>query len=295
MKTDAALGIKIQLDCGKSVKVARIREHLCKMIGEDLFSYYNKENPEELRKVMFLLYKSSRVGGGKTSWRERLTLQPCLLEYSKENFTLFAGSNKKVEDRAKPILHFNKAICDLDKNGTLSLKRSDSNQPPEYITDVLFLETLIQKYINLHQRKNFDFHDDRTLMDDGLCDAIKAARKIVSSLIGVEPFYSDSLPQSILKKLELNLIQNDLLSTIKSAKINYDLSWFDSSKFITALKAFSTVGSMELILTQVFCKDRFPDSFPRILEVMLGGYVQKGYQFLSPLLLKHWRSGSIRN
>ncbi|WP_418607407.1 hypothetical protein ACNSN2_11415 [Pseudoalteromonas sp. US3C1013] len=283
MKTDAALKRKIELDFGKSVKIARIREHLCKMVGVDLFSYYNKENPEGLREVMFLLYKSSQVDGGKTSWRDRLTLQLSLLEYSKENFTLFAGSNREVEDRAKPILNFNRSICELGRNGTLSLKRNDCNQPPEYIIKVMVLEKIIQDYINSHQRKNFNFNDDRTLMDDGLDGAINAARKVVSSLKGMNPFYSDSMPESILKKMELNLIQNDLLSTIKSAKKNRDISWFDSGKFITALRKFNSLDSLELSLTEAFYQDCIPDSFSMVLEVMLGGYVQKR---LLPLKLK---------
>lgn len=285
MKTDIELQEKITSTFDKEANIHRLKNNLVRMLGKKTSNELQKKDGEAYRNALFFLYQASQIDAGKTRWRDKLSIVKGDIEpYRKEDYDFYSGVNAEegANIRRLPINHFLASLSAKTKKDEPYLKREnlykgeEEHNPekglPRYIKNLLMWETSVHNIINIHQRINYDFSLHTTSMDDGLDDAIEFVQSMIDA-IDVDETHVENVYTTITKNLELNLIQNDTLTTIASAKLNKNLDWIDLDAFIRGLRSFESLDDLKYAL-RITHGCELPSGFVKVVEYALVQYVK---------------------
>lgn len=264
------LQLEIEALHGTQIQMSRVTKVLQTWIGPKTYEHFEQTDPSGLFVCLAAIYGVSQLDGGKKRWRDKVTPVSEGIAYRRADHSL-----RENKENLVPLFTLYQLLGDYEGGKQIELFRHGDILTTPYIDQTQELELAAQDYLNAHQRQHHDFHDEYTLMDDGLIEAVADANAIMEKVLKQSGANTnDSVIINMLKSLDLNRSRNDLMCVIQSAQENAKFNWFDGKKFISAFTAFNRLDEIEFILSQVFDK-KTPDGFMDVVCTMLSGYVQQ--------------------
>ncbi|MEZ8094515.1 hypothetical protein ACED51_10515 [Photobacterium swingsii] len=264
------LQLQIEGHHGTEIKMSRICDELKTWIGPKIYEHFEHNEQSSLFVCLAAIYAASQLDGGKARWRDKVTPISEGVAYQRADNSL-----RDNKDKLAPLFTLFQLLAEHEgtKEAKLFLPGKELFTP--YIDQTQELELAVQNYLNKHQRVHHDFHNELTVMDDGLTEAIADANVIVQkALKHIGANTHDSAIINTLKSLDLHRSQNELMCLVQSAQENAKCDWFNGEKYIAAYRAFNRLDEIEFILAKVFDK-KTPNGFMDAVNTMLSGHVQQ--------------------